>query len=162
MNPLDFIDPCLLKDEPEDPRYVDSPFRKLKKLHAKQKGSRYEKISEQVLVGLGKTVLPPTNTDHDRIVDNVKVEIKGSTLNKNSDNFSFLQIRPDQDYDVMYFCMFYPYKFVIMSMTKDIIIQNIENGNFSKQHGGKKAESRTFCYYGNKITLKEIGAVQII
>ena len=161
-NKIDLIDPTLLIEEAEDQRYINSPFRHLKNLHAKQKGKRYEAITEQVLKKMGKSVGKPQNTDHDRIVDGKKVEIKGSSLNKNSDNFSFLQIRPNQDYEVMYFSMFYPNEFVIMSMDKETILKNIKNGVFKKQHGGNKADSGTFLYYGNKETLISIGAVDVI
>lgn len=157
-NLIDLIDPVLLKEGDEDPRYALSPFRGLKNLHAKQKGSRYEQITEAVLKKMGKNVLRPTNTDHDRIVGGKKVEIKGSTLNKNTENFSFLQIRPDQDYDFLYFSMFYPQEFVIMYMDKETIMKNIQKGIFKKQHGGNKAESGTYLYYGNKDTLARIGA----
>jgi hypothetical protein len=161
-NKIDLIDPKLLTEEAEDQRYVNSPFRNLKNLHAKQKGKRYEAITEQVLKKMGKSVGKPKNTDHDRIVNGKKIEIKGSTLNKNTENFSFLQIRPDQDYDLMYFSMFYPNEFVIMSMDKDTILKNIQKGIFKKQHGGNKADSGTYLYYGNKETLARIGAVDVV
>lgn len=158
MNILNLVDPELLDAEQEDPRYVNSPFRHLKQLHAKQKGKRYEKITECVVRKLGHTVSKPLNTDHDRLVDGYKVEIKGSTLNKNTDHFSFLQIRPDQDYDKIYFTMCYPDELVIMEMTKAKVLENIQNGNFKKQHGGNKADSGTYLYYGNRESLVNIGA----
>ena len=127
-------------------------------MHAKQKGKRYEEITECVVRKLGHIVSKPINTDHDRIIDGFKVEIKGSTLNKNTDNFSFLQIRPDQDYDKLYFTMCYPNELVIMEMSKEQVLKNIQNGIFKKQHGGNKAESRTYLYYGNRESLSNIGA----
>ncbi len=160
-NLLEHIDPELLVEELEDPRYANSPFRYLKKLHAKQKGKRYEKITECVLKKIGYKVSKPTSTDHDRIVDGVKVEIKGSTLNKNTDHFSFLQIRPDQDYDVIYFSMFYPDRLVIMAMSKDKIKENISHRIFKEQHGGEGADSGTYLYYGNCESLEKIGAYYI-
>ena len=161
-NRIDLVDSKLLVEEKEDPRYIDSPFRNLKNLHAKQKGKRYEQITEQVLKKMGKRVGRAVNTDHDRIVNGKKVEIKGSTLNKNVNHFSFLQIRPDQDYDLLYFSMFYPDGFYIMYMDKDTIMQNVKRGTFKKQHGGNKAESGTYLYYGNKETLARIGAIEVV
>jgi hypothetical protein len=152
----------LLEAESEDSRYANSPFRHLKQMHAKQKGKRYEKITECVIRKLGHTVSKPTNTDHDRIIDGLKVEIKGSTLNKNTEHFSFLQIRPSQDYDKMYFSMFYPDKLVIVEMNKDKIIENIKLRNFKKQHGGNKADSGTYLYYGNLESLTNIGAKVVV
>jgi hypothetical protein len=161
VNTLNLIDPELLSAEVEDSRYVNSPFRHLKQLHAKQKGKRYEKITECVVRKLGHTVSKPTNTDHDRVVDGIKVEIKGSTLNKNTDHFSFLQIRPDQDYEKIYFSMFYPDELVIMEMSKQKVLENISNGTFKKQHGGNKADSGTYLYYGNRESLVNIGATYV-
>lgn len=160
-NLINHVDPKLLTEGTEDARYVDSPFRYLKQLHAKQKGKRYEEITESVLKRIGYKVSKPESTDYDRIVDGEKVEIKGSTLNKGTDNFSFLQIRPNQDYDLMYFSMFYPNEFVIMAMTKEQIKENIDKKVFKNQHGGKKGNSGTYCYYGNRETLETIGAYYI-
>lgn len=160
-NLLEYVDQSLLVEEDEDPRYTNSPFRHLKKMHAKQKGKRYENITECVLKNIGYIVSRPINTDHDRIVDGLKVEIKGSTLNKNTDHFSFLQIRPSQDYDVIYFSMFYPDRLVIMAMSKDKIKENISLNIFKKQHGGEKADSGTYMYYGTCESLEKIGAYYI-
>jgi hypothetical protein len=156
------IDPSLLVADQDDERYADSLFRDLKKMHAKQKGKRYEKITENVLKTLGFKVGKPLSSDHDRLVNDKKVEIKGSTLNKGTDHFSFLQIRPDQDYESIYFVMFYPHQLVVMEMTKDQIVKQIDAGVFKKQHGGNKAESRTFLYYGNRETLTALGASVIV
>ena len=43
-----------------------------------------------VLTKLGYTVQKAENSDHDRIINGVKVEIKGSTLAKNKKTFSVL------------------------------------------------------------------------
>ena len=56
-NKIDLIDPKLLTEEAEDERYINSPFRNLKNLHAKQKGKRYEEITEQVLWANLKTLI---------------------------------------------------------------------------------------------------------
>ena len=39
--------------------------------------------------------------------------------------------------------------------------QAIKDGKMKKQHGGNKAESGTFCYYGNRETLAALGAVEL-
>jgi hypothetical protein len=58
--------------------------------------------------------------------------------------------------------MFYPHQLVIMEMTKDQVVKQIDAGVFKKQHGGNKAESRTFLYYGNRETLIALGASVIV
>ena len=157
MNLIQHVDAKFLNIDVSDPRYENSVFRSLKELPPKQKGKYFELITSDVLTKIGFTVKPPSNTDHDRIVDSVKVEIKGSTLAKGSPCFSFLQIRTNQDYDRLLFAMFYPDELVLMEMSKEDVTKNIENGVFKKQHGGNKGESGTYCYYGNKETLLLIG-----
>lgn len=159
---VDLIDDSLLEPEQPDPRYENSPFRFIKPMHAKQKGKRFEKITECVCKKKGLKVQKPESSDHDRIINNEKCEIKGATLVKGKEVFSFLQIRPDQDYDKMLFSMFYPDDLVILQMTKKQVIKLVDNGTFKKQHGGNKAESGTYCYYGNRETLLTLGAKEFI
>lgn len=161
MSLVSLIDPTLLQPEAEDPRYVNSPFRNLKPLAAKQKGKRFEMIVADVYKKLGYAVRKAENTDHDRIICSMKTEIKGATLVKGKEVFSFLQIRPSQDYEAMTFAMFYPDDLVLMEMNKEQIKQCVAKGIFKKQHGGNKAESGTFCYYGNKESLTELGAIEV-
>ena len=157
-NMIQLIDADLLVEEKLDERYVNSPFKHLKNIPAKQKGSRFEKIVSNVMTKLGYTIQKPENSDHDLIINGVKVEIKGSTLAKNKNHFSFLQIRPDQDYHLMMFAMFYPNELVLMEMEKEQIKKNVQSKTFKKQHGGKKGGDETYLYYGNKETLLTIGA----
>jgi hypothetical protein len=158
---INLIDKELLAQEPEDPRYINSPFRFLKQLHAKQAGKRYEAITECVLKALGYTVSKATSTDHDRTINNSMVEMKGSCLNKGTNHFSFLQIRPNQEYDEIMFSMFYPDELVIMTLSKEQVLQAIEQGVFKSQHGGKKGNSGTYSYYGTKESLRQLGAKTI-
>lgn len=155
------IDPSLLLPEDPDPRYINSVFCHLKNLGAKQKGKRYEKITEDVLRKLGFDVAKPTSSQHDRIVDGRKIEIKGSMLARDSETFSFLQIRPNQEYDGIFFSMLYPDEVVIMEMDKAQILSNVQKGVFKSQHGGKSGNSGTYCYYGEKNSLLQIGAKEI-
>lgn len=154
---MSFVDDKFLKQEPIDQRYKDSPFRHLKMMAPRGKGSRFEKIAKSVFEKLGKNVTRATSSDHDAIIDFQKAEIKGSTLIRNKNMFSFLQIRPDQDYDIIVFVMAYPHELKMITMSKSVVVKNIENGTFLKQHGGSKANSRTFLYYGNHESLVSIG-----
>jgi hypothetical protein len=166
MSLLDLIDPSMLDPEPLDPRYIGSPFQHIKVMGAKQKGKRYENITRDLYSKLGYTTTKPVKepgqkkvpTDYDALVDGVKTEIKGSTLNKGTDHFSFLQIRPAQDYAKVAFAMFYPQEVVIMEMSKELVFQAIKDGHFKPQHGGQKGESGTFTYYGEKESLAALGA----
>ena len=158
---INLIEKTLLEPHSIDPRYEDSPFRNIKLMDARTKGKRYELITEDVLSKLGYDIQPPENVQHDRIVNGAKVEIKGSTLRKNLNDFTFLQIRPKDDYEYLVFTMCYPEELVIMYMDKSTVMENINNGSFMKQHGGNKRDSGTYCYYGTKETLSKLGAKTI-
>jgi hypothetical protein len=83
-----------------------------------------------------------------------------STLTKPT--FSFLQIRPLQEYDKIIFSMFYPSQLMLMEMSKKDVLKCVENNVFKKQHEGKNSEGGTYCYYGNEKTLESVGASHII
>ena len=149
MNLSSLVDESLLTEDIIDPRWEDSPFFKLKLMKAKQAGARYERIASNIMENLNHTVEKPLNTDHDRIIDGVKYEIKGSMLTKGSeDKFSFLQIRPDQDYDAVLFMAIDFDTIRLYQLSKEEIQSRIDAGIFKKQHGGNKGNSRTFCYNG--------------
>ena len=152
------LDPKLLAEATADVRYANSPFRALKTLGPKVRGSRYEKITIDLMKALGHKYSRRTSTQSDARFDDTEYEIKGSMLGKNSDQFSFLQIRPNQNYDSLMFTMLYPDRVVIMTMTKDQVKHNVEQNVFKKQHEGKEGLGATYSYYGNQQTLSEIGA----
>lgn len=144
--PTEFLD-----ESSTDQRWLSGPFYNLKMLSAKTKGKRFEQIAQYIFEQKGLIVEKASNTDHDRIVSEKKLEVKGSTITKGSDDcFSFLQIRPDQDYDFLVLETFWfdgTIKF--FKLSKEIVLNMIDTNLFKKQHGGNKAESRTFCYNGN-------------
>jgi hypothetical protein len=140
----------LLAGSSIDSRWFQGPFAELKLMPAKAKGKRFEEIAEYIFLDKNMTVAKPLNSDHDRIVDGVSVEIKGSTITKDTDDvFSFLQIRPDQDYEYLVLETFwFDGKIKFYRLAKSAIIELINDGILKKQHGGNRAESRTFCYNG--------------
>lgn len=145
------LDKNLLGANDIDPRWATSPFFNLKTLAPKGKGKRFEQIAEAIFRDHGLDIKKPTNTDHDRIVDGAKFEVKGSTITKGSnDCFSFLQIRPAQDYDYLVLETFWfdgTIKF--HRIPKADIAGLIANRTFVPQHGGNKGNSGTFCYNGD-------------
>ena len=160
-NFIDIMDDSLLETIKKDVRYENSKFKNLRYLPPRTKGSIFEKIGKDLFHKLGYSLKRPVSTDHDIIVNGQKVEIKGSTLVMNKNVFSFLQIRPDQDYEKIVFILAYPKELKMVEMDKKNILNNIENGIFRKQHGGKKSNSGTFCYYGNYETLLSIGGTPV-
>lgn len=134
-----------------DSRWLSGPFQHLKALAPRTKGSKMEKIAEAILQQCGHLVSKATSTDNDRVVNGHKVEIKGSTITNGSDDcFSFLQIRPAQDYDFLILETFWfdgTVKF--HRIPKAEVHQLVANRTFIPQHGGNKGNSGTFSYNGN-------------
>ena len=149
MDLSNLVDPSLLTEDIIDPRWEASRFFKLKLMKAKQAGARYERIASSIMKNLGNMIEKPENTDHDRIINGRKIEIKGSMVTKGSDDkFSFLQIRPDQDYDAVLFMAIDFDTIKLYELNKEEIQERIDRGVFKKQHGGNKGNSGTFCYNG--------------
>lgn len=144
--PNEFLDESLI-----DPRWSLGPFYNLKTLSAKTKGKRFEQIAQFIFEQKGFIVEKAKNTDYDRIVSGEKLEVKGSTITKNTDDcFTFLQVRPDQEYDFLVLETFWfdgTIKF--FKISKEKVLDMIDAKFFKKQHGGNKAKSRTFCFNGN-------------
>lgn len=140
-----------------DSRWRDGPFYNLKMLSAKTKGKRFEEIAEFCFSARGLNVEKAISTDHDRIVSGEKFEVKGSTITKNSDDrFSFLQIRPDQDYQFLILETFwFDGKICFYKIPKKEVMIMIEANLLKKQHGGSKSNSRTYCYNGNMTPFKD-------
>jgi len=130
-----------------DPRYEGKLFGKFRNLAPSQKGKVGEMFCEQVMRSLGRKVTERKSKDHDIVVDGQKGEIKSSTLNNGTNVFSFLQIRPGQDYDKMILQAFFPEKLRIFELSKEDILGLIELEIIKPQHGGKKSNSGTFMWY---------------
>ena len=149
---VEHIDFSILEDK-VDERYVGSKFETYKTLAPKQKGAVSERMVSQILEAIGHDVQPPENTDHDRIVNGKKVEIKAATLIKNSNTFSFLQIRPNQDVDYYILATILPNNIRLFKMEKETVFGLIKAGRIKPQHGGAKANSGTYCYYPTPVEL---------
>tara|TARA_Y100000310_G_C20610498_1_gene777738 strand:+ start:228 stop:770 length:543 start_codon:yes stop_codon:yes gene_type:complete len=137
-----------LEEKLQDP-YKDSEFLIFKNMSSKKKGSFFEKIFEEYVIENGGIVEKPSNSDHDRIINGIKVEIKGSTLWGSGSHFRFQQIRANQDYDMIIFVSVFPDKIEFHYADKDTITKNLmirdNDGNWpNNQHGGKGTNSGTF------------------
>lgn len=139
-----------LKADDVDPRWKKSLFYSLKLLPAKQKGKRFEEISKSIIAAKGFKVGARNSSDNDFTVAGRGYELKGSTVTKGTDDvYSFLQIRPDQDYDYLVLTTFHFDNIITLyRIPKKDVIGLIKANVFKKQHGGQKAESRTYCYNG--------------
>ena len=154
---VDLVDFSII-DNSFDPRYEGSKFENYKKLGAKQKGAVSERMLSTVLEGLGHKVESSLNSDHDRLVDGVKVEMKTATLVKNTEEkLSFLQIRPNQDLDKYLMTVILPNDIESYWIEKSKILELIETGRVYPQHGGKNGNSGTYCWYPSLTELRSVG-----
>ena len=140
-----------------DVRWENSVFKNLKTLGPKQKGKRFEQIIPHILTQMGENVGKRISSEHDFSVDGISCELKASTTTQGTDDqYSFLQIRPDQDYKVLVLATFcFDGTIEIYKVPKEDVLKMIEDKVFAKQHGGNKANSRTFCYNGTMAKFKD-------
>lgn len=139
--------------EIESDPYRGTAFYALKSSSSKKKGAYFEKIYQEYMESKGCVVQKPKNSDHDRIVDNRKKEIKGSFLWEGGSHFRWQQIRPAQDYDDVVFVAIYPDRIEFYEAEKEVVraaveVQNDKGEWIHNQHGGKKKNSGTFFLDG--------------
>lgn len=140
----------VLKDGLHDP-YSGSLFYPLKQLSSKKKGTRMEQLLEDILVAEDNVVLPPGSKEWDRLVNDHKVEIKGSFMWAESDEFRWQQIRVNQGYEYIIFLAFYPDRLEAYWAHKDTIrekvaFQAVDGSWPHNQHGGKYVKNADTFY----------------
>lgn len=91
----------------------DIIFQNYHKLGQKQKGTLGEYFVERLMDMSGYDVSPPTHTDHDKIINGLKVEIKTSLAISDKekiikDKFMFNHIAIKKDWDRLLFCCVNP------------------------------------------------------
>ena len=134
--------------------YANSPLKLFQDMSSKKKGAAFEKLVTEILREKGYSVdKPKGSTDYDRLVNNKKVEIKGSlgwVTDGNITHYRFQQIRESQDYDIVMFVFFTPDEVIIKGCSKEVAMEKLsyqdEKGFYPhNQHGGKRVNSGTFC-----------------
>lgn len=130
-----------------DERYLGSPFLPLKTLPSRSKGAQMEAIVRELMAKEGHEVDKPASSEHDMIIDGLKVELKGSFLWSGSDTYVFQQIR-DQDYDILVAAAFAPDELVLLAATKEQVRERIMNDEH-RQHGGGSNDSGTWWIRGS-------------
>ncbi|MCY3572914.1 MAG: hypothetical protein F4Y70_05595 [Chloroflexi bacterium] len=117
----------------------DSPFGWLKLgIPSRTKGSIAEKIVEGYFDAKGFKVCKSPDSKADRIIENVRVEVKFSTLWK-SGIYKFQQFR-DQNYDVAICLGLSPFDAHCWVLPKETIMRNWGNvPGLGGQHGGADA-----------------------
>jgi hypothetical protein len=142
-----------LENKSKNDPYLGTPFYSAKILSSRSKGAFFEKLTEEYIEKFSYNIKVDKrkNADHDIIVNDKKIEIKGSTLwmdNKGLlTKFRWQQIRIKQDYEMMIFLAMYPDKVKFYYASKQDLIDNLDPLLYN-QHGGKGVDSGTMFIDG--------------
>ena len=120
--------------EDDDLSWAGSPFAWIKSRPSRQRG----KIGEQLVAGFFAAknfdVAKSPDSEADRIIGGVRVEIKFSTLWK-ADSYKFQQLR-DQNYHIGIWLGIAPFNAHCWIVPKSVMMQKWRSGEIRSQHGG--------------------------
>ena len=124
----------------------DSKFEKLKIMSSRKKGAQSERLTADIMEGLGCDVprdkkgrnkKPYNSSEFDLFIDGIRIEVKMSTAWDNTLNkFTWQQLR-DQDYQRAIFLGINPNDLDMWWCTKDDLISHIFGRDEHRQHAGK-------------------------
>ena len=118
-----------------DPVWAKSPFGWLLTLPSRSKGAFGEKLVQEIFRLDGFDVKrPAAGSDHDRVINGHRIEIKLSTLWAENKHYKFQQIR-DQEYDFLLFLGLSPESAHCWLVPKKEVYDG--RVGVSHQHGGK-------------------------
>ena len=115
--------------------WKDSPFAWIRTQQSRRKGAIFESLVSKWCTARKLSVTRSGDSDADRIVEGLRVEIKGSTLWK-AGRYKFQQLR-DQDYDVVICLGISPFDVHCWTIPKEEIMRRWRSGEISPQHGGR-------------------------
>ena len=119
---------------PDVDAWRDSPFAWLKQpIASRTVGTVFERLVGKYFAVKGFRVSEAAGSDADRVIDGLRVEIKGSTLWRGG-VFRFQQIR-DQQYDIVICLGISPYDAWCWVIPKNILLAHPEG--VVSQHGGQ-------------------------
>jgi len=120
----------------DDVNWAGSPFAWIKTRPSRQVGAIGERLIAGWLAARDFNVVRSPDSDADRVVESVRVEIKFSTLWR-SGLYKFQQLR-DQNYDLAICLGVSPFTAHCWAIPKAVILhQWREAGGLSTQHGGR-------------------------
>lgn len=118
-----------------DPAWVKSPFKWILALPSRSKGSFGERLVQEIFRVNGFDVKrPASGSDHDRVINGHRIEIKMSTLWTKNGHYKFQQIR-NQHYDFLLFLGLSPNSAHCWLVPKEEVYDGREG--VSHQHAGK-------------------------
>ncbi len=116
--------------------WVGSPFAWIKDLPSRTRGKVGEQLIEQWCIEQNFDVTSSPDSEADRIINGLRVEIKSSTLWK-SGIYKFQQLR-DQVYDIVICLGLSPYDVHCWVLSKEMILGQWASGGIGSQHGGSQ------------------------
>lgn len=117
--------------------WVGSPFAWIKKLSSSTRGKVGEQLIERWCTSQNFDVRSSPDSEADRIISGVRVEIKMSTLWQTG-IYKFQQLR-NQDYDIVICLGLSPHDVHCWVLPKDVILEQWRLGKIG-QHGGSEAK----------------------
>lgn len=111
-----------------------SPFEWILGCPSRQKGAIFESLVAGWCAAKGLNVTRTGDSDADRVIEGLRIEIKGSTLWK-AGRYKFQQLR-DQNYDAAICLGISPFDAHCWTIPKNEIMRRWDEGDISSQHGG--------------------------
>ena len=135
-------------------------------LNPRQKGTFGKMFVEKYLTLKGHTVEPRKDAGHDRIIDDVKTEIKFGVCNKgDEDCFIINHISKEKDWERLIFfgINLTEQNSRLIWFTKEDFYSELEKNNdiFNHQQGGKKIKNDDYMCSNIKILMKQSFVKQI-
>ena len=121
-----------------------SPFEWIKGCASRRKGAIVESLVAGWCAAKNLNVTRTGDTEADRIIEGLRIEIKGSTLWK-SGIYGFQQLR-DQDYDAVVCLGLSPFDAHCWTIPKSEIMARWENGDIRSQHGGEEGSDTAWIH----------------
>ena len=122
---------------PASSAWKGSPFGWIRDIPPRSKGAYGEKFVQELFRDNGFDVKrAKSGSDHDRVINGHRVEIKMSTLWTDKEIYVFEQIRRNQKYDYLIFLGLSPHEAHCWLIPKSQF--HLGKEGVSRQHGGKK------------------------
>ena len=122
--------------QPASAAWKGSPFEWILSIPSRSKGSYGEKFVAELFRSNGFDVKrPKSGSDHDRVINGHRIEIKLSTLWAKNGHYKFQQIR-DQEYDYLLCLGISPNEAHCWLIPKSEV--HLKREGVSHQHGGKR------------------------
>lgn len=115
-----------------------SPFAWIKHCPSRQIGTICERLVSRYLETRGFRIAKSPDTEADRLVDGVRVEIKSSTLWEGG-FYQFQQLR-DQNYRFVLCLGISPYDAHCWAIPKRVVMEQWQSGGIVSQHGGRRGK----------------------